>query len=193
MAKAKPLTGLDPHAPTGQNARCIARTRLDEMYNWASDVDAPYEVRGLHNLRIAAKRLRYTLEIFEDVLPPTSQAFANELAQMQDELGALHDADVMIALLRLCLGGEDAGSAYEQALVKAGKQKGKGKLLLRPAMVAAVLDPRAAPSAAERYGLEQLLLKHMQMREERYRAFRQHWYRLQARDFRREILDSLSE
>ncbi len=193
MAKANPLTGLDPHAPTGQNARSIARTRLDEIYNWAADVDAPYEVRGLHNLRIAAKRLRYTLEIFEDVLPPTSQAFANELAQMQDELGALHDADVMIALLRLCLGSEDAGEAYEQALVKAGKQKGKGKLLLRPAMVAAVLDPGVAPSAAERYGLEQLLLKHMHMREERYRAFRQHWYRLQARDFRREILDCLSE
>jgi hypothetical protein len=193
MAKAKPLTGLDPHAPTGQNARNIARTRLEEMYNWAADVDAPYEVRGLHNLRIAAKRLRYTLEIFEDVLSPASQAIANELAQMQDELGALHDADVMIALLRLCLGSEDAGGAYEQALVKAGKQKGKGKLLLRPAMVAAVLDTRAAPSAAERYGLEQLLLKHMQMREERYQGFRQHWYHLQARDFRREILDCLSE
>ena len=58
MAKAQPLTGLDPHAPTGQNAREIARTRLDEMYNWASDVDAPFDVRGLHNLRIAAKRLR---------------------------------------------------------------------------------------------------------------------------------------
>src|SRR5260370_29263193 len=74
MAKAKPLTGLDPHAPTGQNARCIARTRLEEMYSWAADVDAPYEVRGLHNLRIAAKRLRYTLEIFEDVLPPACQS-----------------------------------------------------------------------------------------------------------------------
>ena len=108
MAKAKPLTGLDPHAPTGQNARSIARTRLDEMYNWAADVDNPYEVLGLHNLRIAAKRLRYTLEIFEDVLPPAAQSIADELAQIQDELGALHDSDVMIALLRLCMGGEDA-------------------------------------------------------------------------------------
>ena len=56
MATAKSLTGLDPNAPTGQNARCIARIRLDEMYSWAADVDNPYEVRGLHNLRIAAKR-----------------------------------------------------------------------------------------------------------------------------------------
>lgn len=193
MAKAQPLTGLDPHAPTGQNARSIARTRLDEIYDWAAGVDAPYEVHGLHSLRIAAKRLRYTLEIFEDVFPPTAQAMADELAQIQDELGALHDSDVMIALLRLCMGGEDAGAAYEQALVQAGKQKAKGKLLLQPALVATVADPTVAPSAEQRYGLEQLLLKQSQQREERYRAFRQHWYQLQARDFRREILDMLSE
>lgn len=192
MAKAKPLTGLDPHAPTGQSAREIARTRLDEMYGWASDVDATFNVRGLHNLRIAAKRLRYTLEIFEEVLPPACQSIANELAQIQDELGALHDADVMIALLRLCMGGEDAGVAYEQALVKVGSQKSSGKLLLKPALVAAVLDPAVAPSPTQRYGLEQLLLKQSQLREERYRTFRQHWYQLQARDFRREILDCLN-
>jgi len=193
MAKAKPLTGLDPHAPTVQNASSIARTQLDEMYGWAANVDEPYEVRGLHNLRIAAKRLRYTLEIFEDVLPPAAQSIADELAQIQDELGALHDADVMIALLRLCMGGEDAGIAYEQALVQAGKQKAKGKLLLPPAMVATVLDPNVAPSPEQRYGLERLLLKQSQQREERYRTFRQHWYQLQARDFHREILDTLKE
>ena len=193
MAKAKPLTGLDPHAPTIQNARTIASIRLDEMYSWAADVDEPYAVRGLHNLRIAAKRLRYTLEIFEDVFPPASQAIADELTQIQDELGALHDDDVLIALLRLCMGSEDAGIAYEQALVQGGKQKGQGKLLLEPALVATVLDPAFAPSPQQRYGLERLLLKRLQTREERYRAFRQHWYQLQARDFRREILDTLDE
>jgi CHAD domain-containing protein len=156
-------------------------------------VDVPYEVRGLHNLRIAAKRLRYTLEIFEDVLPPACQAFADELAQIQDELGAVHDNDVMIALLRLCLGSEDAGLAYEQALVKAGRQKSKEKLLLPAALVAGVLDPDIAPNSRQRYGLEQLLLKLTESREEHYGAFRRHWHQLQARDFRRELLDILQE
>ena len=161
------------------------------MYSWAADVDKPYAVLELHNLRIAAKRLCYTLEIFEDALPSLCQAIAHELARIQDELGALHDSDVMIALLRLCMGGEDAGIAYEQALVKAGKQQGKGKLLLQPALVATVLNPDIAPSAEQRYGLEKLLNKQVQSREEHYRAFRQHWYRLQARDFRRELQDVL--
>jgi hypothetical protein len=87
--------------------------------------------------------------------------------------------------------GEDAGIAYEQALVKAGKQKGKGKLLLQPALVASLLDPDVAPSAEQRYGLEQLLHKQLQLREEHYRIFRKHWYQLQARDFRYMILRRL--
>ena len=193
MAKAKPLTFLDPQAHAGEMARRAIYTRLDEMYNWSAGVDNPYEVRGLHNLRIAAKRLRYTLEIFEDVIPPACRAFAGELAQVQDELGAVHDNDVMLALLRLCLGSEDAGLAYEQALVKAGKQKSKGKPLLPAGMVSAVLDPDVAPGATQRYGLEQLLLKQSQSREEHYQAFRRHWHQLQARDFRRELQDLLSD
>ena len=193
MAKAKSLTMLNPQAPAGENARRIARIRLDEMYSYATQVDAPYEVRGLHNLRIAAKRLRYTLEIFEDVLPPACQSIADELSQLQDELGALHDRDVMIALLRLCMGSKDAGSNYQQALTKAGKQPDNGKLLLQPALVAVVLDPDVALSPEQRYGLEQVLLKQMQAREECYRTFRQHWHRLQARDFRRELLDLLND
>jgi hypothetical protein len=191
MAKAKPIPGLDPHAPTEKNACIIAHVRLEEMYSWAKYVDNPYEVRNLHNLRIAAKRLRYTLELFEDALPAACQAIAKELAQLQDELGSLHDNDVMIALLRLCLGSEDAGTLYEQALSKADKQSGKGRLLLQPDLVAIALDPAVAPSPEQRYGLEQLLLQEQHSREEHYKAFRHHWYQLQARDFRREILDTL--
>ena len=191
MAKAKPITGLDPRAPTGKNARIIARVRLEEMYNWDRCVDNPYNIRELHDLRIAAKRLRYTLEIFEEVLPEASKSIVKELTQIQDELGALHDSDVMIALLRLCLGTQDSGVAYEDALVDAQKQYSKKQFILPPQLVAVLLDPASAPSAEERYGLERMLFKQEQCREEQYSAFRQHWYQLQARDFRREILDIL--
>ena len=97
MAKAKPVTALDIQAPTGKNARVLARTRLDELYSWSDFVDDPYRIRELHDLRIAAKRLRYSLEIFEGVLPEFSKEAVNELTQLQDELGDLHDSDVIIA------------------------------------------------------------------------------------------------
>lgn len=191
MAKAKPIRGLDSQAATGENARIIARTRLDELYSWAKYVDNPYHVRELHDLRIAAKRLRYTLEVFEDVLPAASQAVVKELSRIQDEIGALHDSDVMIALLRLCLGSQDSGTAYEEALVGTKKYQRKRGFTLPAELVADLLEPAAAPSAEQRYGLERMLLRQQQNREQQYNDFRQHWYQLQARDFRREILAML--
>ena len=191
MAKARPITGLDPHAPTGENARTIARTRLEDMYEWDRYVDNPFNVRELHDLRIATKRLRYTLEVFEDELPESSQSIVEELTHIQDELGAIHDSDVLIALLRLCLGSQDSGTAYENALSKTKNQNGKSKTLVPPELVADLLDPAHTPSAEERYGLEQLLFQQEQNREKQYAAFRQHWYQLQAHDFRRQILNML--
>jgi hypothetical protein len=191
MAKAKAIRGLDSQAPTGKNARIIARARLEEMYAWSKYVDNAYRVRELHDLRIAAKRLRYTLEVFEDVLPEACKPVVDELAQIQDELGALHDSDVMIALLRLCLGSQDSGTAYEEVLVDAGKRQSKKGFTVPAELVADLLDPQGASTAEERYGLEHMLLKQQQCREERYTTFRQHWYQLQARDFRHEILSIL--
>ncbi|HLG79151.1 MAG TPA: CHAD domain-containing protein [Ktedonobacteraceae bacterium] len=184
MAKARPLKGLNPSAPTGQNARIIAKVRLEELYNWQKCVDDPYSVRELHNLRIAAKRLRYTFEVFEEFFPEASHPIVDELQQLQDELGELHDSDVMIAMLRLCLGSQDAGTISDTA-------KQKEKPLVQPELVNDLLDPAVAPTSEERYGLESLLHKQEQLREEQYAAFRKHWYELQARDFRREILDVL--
>ncbi len=184
MAKARPIKGLNPTAPTGQNARIISKVRLEELFSWKRYVDNPYRVRELHNLRIAAKRLRYTFEVFEEFLPEASRPIVKELEQIQEELGALHDCDVMIAMLRLCLGNQDAGPISDAA-------KQKEKPLVQPELVNDLLDPAVTPTAEERYGLESLLQRQEDLREEQYAAFRQHWYELQARDFRREILNIL--
>jgi CHAD domain len=191
MAKAKPITGLDIHAPTEVNARIIAKIRLAELYTWEQYVDNPYHVRELHSLRIASKRLRYTLEIFADVLPLTIAPFLKEVVQIQEELGALHDTDVMIALLRLCLGAQDGGSGYEYALAHARKAQKKSAFVINPDIVASLLDPITAPSATERRGLESLLLDLHQQRNEHYSTFRQHWYSLQTEDFRSMVFSAL--
>src|SRR5260221_11276315 len=156
MAKAKPIKGLDPQAPTGKNARIIAKVRLEELYSWDAYVDNPYYIQELHNLRIAAKRLRYTLEVFEDVLPEACKPIVKELEQIQEELGALHDSDVMIALLRLCLGGQDS-PIPEQLHSDVKTQREEGKSRVAPELVAVALDRAVAPSAGERYVLAQFL------------------------------------
>ncbi len=189
LAKNPSITGLDPMGPTGQNARLIAQTKLEELSHWSEYADIPYAVKELHRMRIAAKRLRYTLEIFADVLPATCTSVVKEITGLQDELGLLHDSDVFIALLRLCLSCQEEPT-YARILSRV--QNSKGGWLQAP-LVATLLDPATVPTAAERYGLERLLQMQEQVRETRYQAFRTHWSCLQEQDFHRHLLDLLSK
>jgi hypothetical protein len=60
-------------------------------------------------------------------------------------------------------------------------------------MAAYLLGPRTAPTEEQRQGLEAFLHQQEDLREQRYSKFREHWRQLQERDFRREVLDMLSE
>jgi len=191
MAKARPITGLNPQDSTGKNARMIAKVRLEDLYSWESFVDNPYNIVELHNMRIAAKRLRYTFEVFEDALPVASKTVLKELVQLQEELGNLHDSDVMIALLRLCLGSHDTATIPETMHLDGNNQHAHEKSLVSTELIADLLDPTVAPLVEERYGMEHFLQSQEQLRNKQYDTFRQHWYALQARDFKRQVLEIL--
>ncbi|HZB95945.1 MAG TPA: CHAD domain-containing protein, partial [Herpetosiphonaceae bacterium] len=53
----------------------------------------------LHELRIACKHLRYTLELFHDALAPEGKALHDDLVAAQDHLGSLHDLQVLLPLV----------------------------------------------------------------------------------------------
>jgi CHAD domain-containing protein len=57
-------------------------------------------LKRLHRLRIAGKRLRYTLEFFEEVLAPQTGDLIKQMKRLQDHLGDLQDAVVASELLR---------------------------------------------------------------------------------------------
>jgi CHAD domain-containing protein/adenylate cyclase class IV len=58
------------------------------------------DVATLHALRIAAKRLRYTLEFFGETLGSEAGELVARIVALQDHLGELHDADVAARLAR---------------------------------------------------------------------------------------------
>jgi hypothetical protein len=60
--KARRVKRLDPAAPLADAAERIVRTRLDELCALAPAAQDPDDTRAAHDLRIAAKRLRYVLE-----------------------------------------------------------------------------------------------------------------------------------
>lgn len=192
MAKAKPIPQLDIHASNDKNARIIIKARLDEMYSWDACVDNPDLVEDLHNLRIAAKRLRYTLELFEIIHPKKNASLRKEVEQIQEELGALHDSDVMIALLQSSLHRQHSQSNHEDTQPATSQRSQTEKIEFPPALLSCILDPAVAPSAQERQGLNLLLTCLRQEREEHYSAFRDHWSQLKEQDFRGQVLDMLN-
>jgi CHAD domain-containing protein len=94
--KARPVDGLDPKAPLRPNAVRIVRTRLDELRSLAPAALEPSASTAQHDMRIAAKRLRYVLEITGPCFGPEATAARDAAKRLQGVLGDIHDCDVML-------------------------------------------------------------------------------------------------
>ncbi len=78
------------------------------------------DVTTLHDLRIAAKWLRYTLEFAREALGRESGPVIEKVVALQDHLGWLHDADVAAGLARQFL-LENAGKLSEAESAAIGR------------------------------------------------------------------------
>ncbi|MEO8797105.1 MAG: CHAD domain-containing protein [Polyangiaceae bacterium] len=58
------------------------------------------DVEGLHELRIAYKGLRYTIETFADVLPVDLRALREPAVRLQKLLGDVHDIDMALGVIQ---------------------------------------------------------------------------------------------
>jgi CHAD domain-containing protein len=94
--KARVVKGLDPQAPLGDNAERIVRVRLDELTSFMPKATDPKEVVALHDMRIAAKRLRYILEVTGSCFGPYAGGAVKMVKELQDLLGEIHDCDVQL-------------------------------------------------------------------------------------------------
>jgi CHAD domain-containing protein len=167
MSKAWPVKNLDPDASLEVNARRILRVRIGELYSYEPVVSNPLATTDLHNMRIAAKRLRYTLELFSSVFGEDGGRQIGRIKAIQEALGNLHDLDVRIALIsdELVELTRDHVSALDRALATSHPST-------YPALTTAVLRP--PPDAPER-GLYALLARQHADRQETYRQFKVLW------------------
>jgi CHAD domain-containing protein len=94
--KARRVKGLEPTGPLGDNAERIVRVRLDELTSFMPRAADPDEVVALHDMRIAAKRLRYALEVTGACFGPYAAGAVKLVKDLQDLLGEIHDCDVQL-------------------------------------------------------------------------------------------------
>jgi hypothetical protein len=159
--KAQPVKKLDPERPLGENAARIIKVRLDEMLALAPRA-LDGKVKAQHDMRIAAKRLRYVLEVTGFCFGRPADTARRRARDLQDILGEIHDCDVMLPRVRGHL------TELQRADAKAVREK---------AGAAPDLDPRLAAQAQHRTayrGLDVLavyLEARRELLDDRFRAF----------------------
>ena len=161
--KARKVKRLDPAGPLAENAARIVRVRLDELRSFAPVALQAGSVTEQHDMRIAAKRLRYILEATEFCFGSAGSQARRRTKDLQDILGELHDCDVMLPRVKRHV--EELRSADAAAVrARAGDAKD--------------LDPELAARAPHRTayrGLDVLAVYVEARRQLLYDRFREFW------------------
>lgn len=165
------------HAPAGHRRRVeptgsfrtaappILEDRYRTFYSFEPYVSDPEEVEQLHEMRIAAKWLRYTMELFAPAYANRLKSEISAVKKIQELLGDLHDSDVRREILRGMLDGPPD---------------------LRGLEALGVLLPDPVVSS-----LARLLAREEKARRRCYDAFYKEWRRLSKKEFARTCLERI--
>ena len=167
--KARKVKGLDPAGALADNAQRIVGVRLGELGSFMPRAKDPAEVEALHDMRIAAKRLRYVLEVTHVCFGPYAQEAVKRTKELQDLLGEIHDCDVHVPEVLAVI--ED----------------------LREKDAAAVAAGKPTAHAEAWRGLNALVVHLRGVREQRFREFLAFWTQLERDGFRARLEYAISE
>jgi CHAD domain-containing protein len=142
---------------TGSGYKVFARVtllrRLKELVRLSTSLYQPHEVKPLHEMRMAAKRLRYAQDLFGHCWGESLEVFSRQVAKLQTSLGELHDCDIWI---------EHFGKRLHRVKTKPGEQ-------------ATPQDERAA--------MIWLLSHFTRLRTKHFRAALARWHEWESKDF----------
>ena len=152
MAKPRPVEGLDPRRRLRPNARRILAVRIDEVWGYERVVQQPDAVTELHDMRIACKRLRYLLEIFSVAFSDDLEPYIDQVKELQDLLGDIHDRDVQVPALQEHLAWLERreAEAAQRLVARRSGARGQRRRRRRPRGGPARLPPQLRPGAPRR-------------------------------------------
>jgi CHAD domain-containing protein len=101
--------------PTEQLALRLT-ARITAIRRAVAEAGLLYAPERLHRIRLAAKKLRYALELAGDMRVASTKRLVTEIKRMQERLGLLHDLETVARVARQALGQPDAPDAAPRTL-----------------------------------------------------------------------------
>ena len=100
MARPWKIVDLDPNENLKVCLHKIALTRFQETFSYEQGTLKGEDNEALHDMRVAARRLRAILRIFKDCFPKKKfKKHDKKLQSLIRSLGAVRERDVLIELL----------------------------------------------------------------------------------------------
>ena len=100
MAKERQIEGVTERMPFAEAGAIVVETRAEELLGHAEGVLDTSEIEGVHDMRVATRRLRAALEVFAPCFPKAEhKRVLTEVKAIADALGERRDRDVAIASL----------------------------------------------------------------------------------------------
>jgi CHAD domain-containing protein len=151
----------DPPPAPGSDARAHVRRQIQDevvrLFDHEASLAQPDCRKRHHAMRIAAKRLRYAIEIARDVFPGRLDAALDAMKRIQTLLGEVHDCDVWVERL--------------DGFARAERRRAKAAF------------GHAGASACARLGIDFLRDDRRRHRDEAFRELVAYWNELKAGGF----------
>jgi CHAD domain-containing protein len=118
MARARDVEGLRCEEPFALAAARVVEVRTEELLEHSSDVLDTADIEGVHDMRVASRRLRAAMEVFAPCFPRKPyKRVLSEVKAIADALGERRDRDVSIAALEQLGQGLTAGDRQGVAVL----------------------------------------------------------------------------
>ncbi|HEX2413270.1 MAG TPA: CHAD domain-containing protein [Solirubrobacteraceae bacterium] len=136
MAKAAEIN-VDPYEPFALAGARIVRVRADELFSHGDEVLDTSDIERVHDMRVASRRLRAVLEIFEPVFPRGDfKTVLRDVKALADALGERRDPDVHIEAMEAFEGAVQATNrpGIETLVARLRARQAAGNDALRAAL-----------------------------------------------------------
>lgn len=152
-----------PLAELPESASALVKTRLARLRKFVPGALEPHAIAEQHQMRVAAERLRYSLELTAEALGSQAHSARRSARGLQRVLGQIRDCDLALPEVR------EQIRLLEEEDVKVIFERASGNRDLDPILI------QGAPNRAAYRGLELLVVHLLSRRQMMFERFRRLW------------------